>query len=227
MATSAGATPTLMQMAASMSEPRVRPPLQRRSQESFERVLQAGFQVLQEEGFEGFTLQRVSRRAGVSIGSIYARVPSREALIMAIYDRVMSWAHEHRAVEVLAEREDLTPRQRVEAVVIETANTMLGHADVLRVWMRQAPLHPEILQRGAEVSQVEAQVFSRAILKHRGEIAHPDPELATDVAFRLVYCAVARRITHGPRFESTRALSDERLVREIARATADYLVGPN
>src|SRR5579884_2689085 len=73
----------------SASEPLIRPPLQRRSQESLERVLQAGLDLLVEEGFEGFTLQEVSRRAGVSIGSIYARVPSREALILALHGRVM------------------------------------------------------------------------------------------------------------------------------------------
>jgi AcrR family transcriptional regulator len=62
-----------------MAESVIRPPLQRRSQESLERVLAAGLEVLIDVGFEGFTLQEVSRRAGVSIGSIYARVPSREA----------------------------------------------------------------------------------------------------------------------------------------------------
>jgi tetracycline repressor-like protein len=122
----------------------IRPPLQRRSQESLERVLAAGFELLKEEGFEGFTLQAVSKRADVSIGSIYARVPSREALFMALE-------------------------------------------------------HPE-------------------------DIGHPDPELAIDVAFRLMYCTIARRITHGPHFESPRDVSDQELVAELSRAVADYLL---
>ena len=61
----------------STPEPLIRPPLQRRSQESLERVLQAGFELLKEEGFEGFTLQTVSRRAGVSMGSIYCTIARR------------------------------------------------------------------------------------------------------------------------------------------------------
>jgi AcrR family transcriptional regulator len=206
------------------SEPLIRPPLQRRSQESLERVLQAGFEVLQEQGFEGFTLQEVSRRAGVSIGSIYARVASREALIMAIYERTMAWTDENEQLRRDALREDLSPRERIEAIVTDMANDMLGHADILRVFMRQAPLNPDIWQRGAEKSHETSEAFKRAILEHREDISHPEPELAVDVAWRIVYCATARRITHGPKFESPRALSDKKLVRELARAVADYLL---
>ncbi|HLH67356.1 MAG TPA: TetR/AcrR family transcriptional regulator [Solirubrobacteraceae bacterium] len=205
-------------------QPLIRPPLQRRSQKSLERVLQAGLELLQQEGFEGFTLQEVSRRAGVSIGSIYARVPSREALIMAIYERAMAWSEEREPLERTAGREDLSPRERLEAIVIQEAETMLSHADILRVFMRQAPMNPDIWRRGAEKSQESYEAFRRAILSHRGDLGHPEPELAIDVAWRMLYCTIARRITHGPRFESARAVSDRRLVREIARAIADYLL---
>ena len=56
------------------ADPLIRPPVQRRSRESLERLLQTGLELLQERGFDGFTLQELSQRAGVSIGSIYGRV---------------------------------------------------------------------------------------------------------------------------------------------------------
>jgi AcrR family transcriptional regulator len=204
--------------------PLIRPPLQRRSQQSLERVLQAGLEVLQEQGFEGFTLQEVSSRAGVSIGSIYARVESREALIMAIYERAMVCSEEQEQIARATLHEDLTPRERIETIVSNVANDMLVHADILRVFMRQAPLNPDIWQRGAEKSHRTAKTFERAILEHREDLTHPEPELAVDVAFRMIYCTVAGRITHGPKFESTRAISNKKLVRELARAVADYLL---
>ncbi len=208
----------------STPEPLIRPPLQRRSQESLERVLTAGLEVLQQEGFDGFTLQEVSRRAGVSIGSIYARVQSREALIMAIYERTMAWTDEQGEMVRDAEREDLGPRERIEAIVTDLANMMLTHFEVLRVFMRQAPNNPDIWDRAAEKSQATAKAFESAILARREDLGHPDPDLAVDVAYRMVYCTIARRITHGPKFESTRPVSDKRLVRELARAMADYLL---
>jgi hypothetical protein len=67
-------------------------------------------------------------------------------------------------------------------------------------------------------------VFSGAVLEHRDEIRHSDPELAVDVAWRMVYNTTARRITHGPSFESTRPLAEDQLVTELARAVADYLL---
>ena len=116
--------------------------------------------MLQEQGVEGFTLQDVSRRAGVSIGSIYARVSSREALIMAIYEQAMQWTDEEEsAAEDVGAREDLTPRERIQMLVVETANVMLAHGEVLRVFMRQASLNAEIWQRGGREITVERSRF--------------------------------------------------------------------
>jgi AcrR family transcriptional regulator len=205
--------------------PLIRPPLQRRSQESLERVLQAGLELLQEVGFEGFTLQEVSRRAGVSIGSIYARAASKDALILAIYEREMErLAAENARLEQASDRAGLGPRELIETLVREMAQTMLGNASVLRVFMHRSVVDAEIRRRGAERSHEVARAFEGALLAHRAELRHADPELAVDVAYRFVYCALARRITHGPRFESERELSDDACVRELATAAADYLL---
>jgi AcrR family transcriptional regulator len=208
----------------SHSEPLIRPPQQRRSQESLERVLQAGFELLRERGFEGFTLQEVSQRANVSIGSIYARVPSREALIMAVYERAMLWTEEQAGPLEQAAHRPGTTREQIEAIAAEAASQVLTHGDVLRVFMRQAPLEPWIMERAAVKSQATCEVFTGAVLEHRDEIRHDDPELAADIAWRLVYNTTARRITHGPTFESERQVSDEQLAHELARAVTDYLL---
>ena len=72
------------------SEPTIRPPQQPRSRASLERVIVAGTKLLEEEGYEGFTLAKVSSMANVSIGSIYARVKSKDDLFYVIQDRFMS-----------------------------------------------------------------------------------------------------------------------------------------
>jgi AcrR family transcriptional regulator len=208
----------------SQSEPLIRPPQQRRSQESLERVLQAGFELLQERGFEGFTLQEVSQRANVSIGSIYARVPSREALIKAVYERAMLWTEEQAEPLERAAHRPGTTREQIEAIATEAASQVLTHGDVLRVFMRQAPLDPWIMERAAVKSRATCRVFTNAILEHRAEVRHEDPELAADIAWRMIYNTTARRITHGLTFESERPVSDEQLTRELARAVADYLL---
>ena len=205
----------------------IRPPLQRRSQESLERVLQAGAEVLLDAGYEGFTLQEVSRRSGVSIGSIYARAPSKEALILAIYDREMakvSAANER--LRETAQLEGLKGRDLIIALVELMARSTLEHADILRVFMYRALVDEEIWKRGSDRSTTLSRAFEEALLEHRDELNHPDPELAIDVAFRMVYNTLVRRVTHGNTFESQRSLSDEDLIRELGEAAADYLLAP-
>ena len=208
-----------------MSESTIRPPQQRRSRESFDRVLEAGADLLREAGFEGFTLQEVSRRAGVSIGAMYARAPSKDALVLAIYDREMERiTSRQQQIEADSHREGLTGRELVETLVRDMAELMLSESATLRVFMERAVTDKAIWERGAQRSQILAGVFETALLEHRDEFSHPDPEVAIDVAYRFVYCTLARRITHGPHFESERELADDRLVGELATAAADYLL---
>jgi AcrR family transcriptional regulator len=208
-------------------DPLIRPPLQRRSQESLERVLQAGADLLREVGYEGFTLQEVSARSEVSVGSIYARAASKEALILAIYDRETErMAQENLRIERASRREDLQGRALVEALVHELATTVLGNADTLRVFMHRAVVDQNFWDRGSQGLRRLSATFESALGEHRDDIRHPDPDLAIDIAFRLVYDTLARRISHGPDFESDRRVADDVLVRELARAAADYLIGP-
>src|SRR4051812_48916756 len=125
-------------------EPLIKPPLQRRSQESLERILHAGAELLREAGYEGFTLQEVSRRSGVSVGSIYARATSKEALILAIYERETDrMAEENRSIAETSHREDLSGRALVAALVEEMAASVLRNSQTLRVFMHRAVVDRE------------------------------------------------------------------------------------
>lgn len=58
-----------------------RRPAQARSRERFERILQAARDVLVDTGFESFTFDEVSRRAGVPIGTLYQFFANKYVLI--------------------------------------------------------------------------------------------------------------------------------------------------
>ena len=72
-----------------MTDMSVRPPKQKRSQKSLERVLEASTRLLQESGFDAFTIQDVSQRADVSVGAIYARFGNKESLLRAVHRHAM------------------------------------------------------------------------------------------------------------------------------------------
>lgn len=79
-------------------EPR-RLPVQARSRERVERILDAAAQILSEEGYSHVKTNLIAKRAGVSIGSVYQFFPNRYAIINALGARYRS-----KVAEVLTER---------------------------------------------------------------------------------------------------------------------------
>ena len=64
----------------------VRPPKQRRSREAWRWVLDAGVAILEDGGYEAFTIAAVCDRAGVAPPAIYARTSTKDALFLAVYE---------------------------------------------------------------------------------------------------------------------------------------------
>ncbi|MFM0738458.1 TetR/AcrR family transcriptional regulator [Paraburkholderia xenovorans] len=72
--------------AAQRLKPR-KQPLQRRSVQTVEAVLEAAARILETHGLAGYTTNAVAERAGVSIGSLYQYFPNRDALTVALVER--------------------------------------------------------------------------------------------------------------------------------------------
>jgi AcrR family transcriptional regulator len=204
----------------------LRPPQQTRSRESLERVLAAGQQLLEEEGWEGFTVQEVSRRAKVSIGSIYARAPSKEALILAVYDRAVEEIARQNA-EALTEDgawDAMATRELIVEAVREMGRQMLNHELILRRIMNRAPVDAVIRARGDAQIRRLGERWEELLRRRESEYRHPEPDLAIEVAFRMVFATVARRVALGAQFGAPHEVSDQRLLDEVGRAVAAYLL---
>lgn len=204
----------------------LRPPQQNRSRDSLERVLEAGEELLIDKGWDGFTVQEVSRRARVSIGSIYARAPSKERLILAVYDRAIGRIAEDNAARLApdAHWEGLTPRELIEAAVAEFSRQTLRHEPFLRVVMNRSPVDPAIRKRADVQIRLLSTRWEALLARHKQSLNVADPDLAIEVAFRMVFATVARRIANGPDFGSNSRIADERLIEELGAAIAAYLL---
>jgi AcrR family transcriptional regulator len=67
-----------------------RPPQQARSRTSLRKVLAAAEHVLATGGIEEFTVAAVAEQAGMSVGTIYRRFTSKEQLLHAVKDQLLS-----------------------------------------------------------------------------------------------------------------------------------------
>jgi AcrR family transcriptional regulator len=208
-----------------MTDIDVRPPKQKRSRESLERVLEASTKLLQEGGFEGFTVQEVSQRADVSVGAIYARFGNKEHLLRAVHAHVMEAIRsEHESVAAPDGRPRGSAREAIGGAVQTVAGIFQGNQRLLSAFMHVGAVDDEIAKRGSQVSIDLARRFTATVLVHRDEISHPDPEKAVDVAYRMAYCTFARQVMYGPAFESDRPIPWADLVEEVGAACAAYLL---
>ncbi|TCJ96386.1 TetR/AcrR family transcriptional regulator [Nocardia alba] len=88
--------------------------LRGRAAETVERLLDAGLEVLCEQGFEQLSMREVCRRAGVTHATAYGYFSAKEHLVSEIYwRRVRAWCETPLA--------DGTPLERLDAVFAELA----------------------------------------------------------------------------------------------------------
>jgi len=87
-------------------------PKQARAEETVHTVLEAAAQVLQKEGEEAFTTNRIAERAGFGIGTLYQYFPNKAAIIAALAER------ERAAIEaqIKATLAKAPPQNREETV---------------------------------------------------------------------------------------------------------------
>jgi AcrR family transcriptional regulator len=202
----------------------VRPPKQRRSRESYERVLDAAHALLEENGFDGFTVQEVAARSGVSVGAIYERFGNKETLLRAVHARLMESMSEAHGTAAAAEAGTHDAAAAIAASVAGMARVMRENRKALRAFMHLGAVDEVISARGSTASIALSDEFRRSLMPYAGEFRHPQPEIALDVAFRIAYCTLARQVMYGPVFESDRRLSWKRLVDELSRACTAYLL---
>lgn len=78
-----------------------RVPQQERSRAKLQRVLDAADRLLAEEGAAALTTTRVAGEAGIAVGSLYAYLPDKEAIVEAL--ALHYWAEFQRRVDAVAE----------------------------------------------------------------------------------------------------------------------------
>ncbi|MCC7462761.1 MAG: TetR/AcrR family transcriptional regulator [Gammaproteobacteria bacterium] len=175
-----------------------RAPKQTRSRQSFDRVLDTAIEIINEGGLAALTLAEVSRRSRASIGSIYCRVDSKDALIREVQARALTeMDHEFAVLVNRVRRKGLPLRELVPAIVRELALHLKRHARALNAFMQQAGVDPVIESMGRKSWQQNALDFKLILLERHAEFRHPNPEHAAATCFTVVYGCLARYLGLG------------------------------
>jgi AcrR family transcriptional regulator len=167
---------------------KVRTPQQNRSRASFDRVLDAASSLLAERGHERFTLQEVSRRSGVSIGSIYCRVDSRRQLLHSVQDRFVATINvEHSQLIDSVRGKAKTLCEIIPPLVRGVSDLLSRNAPILRAFMALSKLDSRIERVGKKSYDDLSLKVRSLLLEYAGEIRHPSPEHAVEFCFDVMY----------------------------------------
>jgi AcrR family transcriptional regulator len=204
----------------------IRPPVQRRSREAWNRVLNAGVQLLEEGGYDAFTIAAVCDRAQVAPRALYARADSKDALFLAVYEHGLARVRADQAVLTDEERwGDLPPDQLAVQVVSEVAAIFFRHAAFLRAVVLISGVHAEVYRRGASYSRQLGDQVTSLLLRARDAIDNPDPETAVRAAFNAVFAALVLRIAYGPAFAGP-PTDEQTFLQTLSMMVRRYLFRP-
>jgi AcrR family transcriptional regulator len=203
---------------------RIRPPRQERSRQVWARILDAGVAIVEEGGYEAFTIAAVCERAGVAPPTVYARVDTKDGLFLAVYEHGIARVRDGDAVFADARRwTGLTCDQLIRDAVSELAQIFLRNARFLGAVVLISGGHPEIKRRGSIHTHRVGDAFTSVLLRAQDEIAHPDPHTAVRTCFDTLFSALVLRVAYGPGF-ATAKTTDAAFTAHLADIAVRYLL---
>jgi len=207
-------------MAAKPAASPRRKPVQRRSIDTVDAILEAAAQVFERHGYAAGTTNRIAERAGVSIGTVYQYFPDKDAILVALVTRHLE---EGTAVLVPIVGQLLSeppPISEGLTRILEALLELHRHQPQLhRVLFEEAP-RPEHLQRDLDAAADRATAAVAAYLRLRPEVQTRDPDLAAQMVV-----LVAETVTHGLVIHPRDGVDPAAYAHEAALMLERYLTG--
>ena len=197
----------------------VRRPLQARSQQTLDRLLDATEALLDEQGLDKITVAEVVRRAGSSVGAFYARFADKEGLVRLVLERFTEQAIATTEAVLLPERWQGVPvADALETMLLFTLKIVRERRQLIAALIVRSAQDPSLTALGEQLHEHICERM-RALVAARGDrFTHEDPDTAIHVAVGMVLSFVESRAIHH-----TERMTDERMATEMARLIVGYL----
>ena len=188
-------------------------PRQARSRVTVETIIQAGARILSDEGWAGFTTNRVADLAGVSIGSLYQYFPDKLSLVDAIRRR-----HLDDCLTVMrkSKAEGLSPKQFVANLVHALIAAHSIYPGLHRVLLDEAPSSDDYRNPNSEFEVEYLACYAEAVANYRNR----QPNAADHTAALIISDAIDGVIHNAARRGS---LADPTVQNELVRLVSLYL----
>ncbi|HVS16395.1 MAG TPA: TetR/AcrR family transcriptional regulator [Thermoanaerobaculia bacterium] len=205
----------------------VKTPRQARSRRSLDRILDATRELLEDRSFDQISIAEIVARAGSSVGVFYSRFADKQALLDCL--------DELYALDVIRELGGLAEswqkrRPSLQEMVEEATRRLITFHRARRGLVRALILHARLHVDGPFAERTRRMQrqpgIADALLAHRDEIDHPDPERAARFSLVQALTAVREHVLFAEGPAAIVPLDGEALAREVERAWLAYLRGP-
>jgi len=187
------------------------------------RMLDAGEAIFAEGGDGALTVEAVVKRAETSVGSFYSRFGDRDGLLQAMHERFLLRLGGAAHVAVAAAGNEKTLAGAIEVFLSHLFTASQEYRNSARFFVLHRSADPNLRAQGIRANAVFAGIFTTLMLSHRAEIAHASPETAIDVAWRMLYAALAQQMMFDDQEVSGVPMTIPALVHEIACCLVAYL----
>ena len=192
-------------------------PRQLRAESTVDAILEATARVLMEDGYDRASTNRIAKRAGVSVGSLYQYFPSKESLVLEVARR-----HSNEMIGVLATAAVELANEPIDVAIGTYVRAMLAaHAvnpELHKVMVEQV-MHLGI-ENVDDLQEQARQLVKAYLTLHANEILPKNIEMA---AFVLV--SAVGRVTHGAVLYAPEHLEDRAFEDELCALIRRYLLG--
>ena len=203
----------------------VQEPQQARSQDTMQRILDAAAQILETKNFEELTIAEVVKHANTSVGAFYGRFKDKDALLQALDERF--FLEFEQAIQDFLQPAKWVGHslheyiEQLTRLMLEIYSSQKG---VLRSLNLKGRLSNDerFRQRTLKAWESLHPGFVDTLLLYRDEITHPDPLLAAQLGFQMMFYTL-REILLWDSFHEKNPYDDEQLIRELSRAYLAYL----
>lgn len=189
-------------------------PVQRRSRQTVEAILDAVVRILKREGVDGVTTNRIAEVAGVSIGSVYQYFPDKRAIFGALHDRHVEEIS--RLIEATLVAHAESPFEDLVRALVEA----LVEAHAADPELHEL-LTTEVPNRGgARAFEARLRSTFRLALSARAPATRKERD-QEKMLFVLPHMVEA--LAHGAALRRPEGLTREAATREAVRAVLAYL----
>jgi AcrR family transcriptional regulator len=204
--------------------PTLRAPKQERSARVLARLLTAAKALLRERDFDAISVGDIAARAGLSVGVLYTRFPSKEHLLVHLARDIGADARRdvERALSDEAAR-GLGLAELADRYFSSAAEYFRTHRNILRAitLLVRTTEHEELRAIVAEFNSLIHRRFVEQVLMHRAAIRHADAEAAVRFALLASSAALREVLLYGE--PVSRLGRPSAVARDAARLFVSYL----